>query len=192
MNEEKSIEGTSTIIWCKLRAKVFMYDHNTKNSMQFAYNIPYIMREWAKILRNSSQYEKKNHLWIIQYVQCTCSFLFLQYFFLRSDSFLLRHIKNLWNSFSIHYKKTGHHTSILGHWKSQCTELTITFHYYVILWNYQIRPCLFFYGPSLNLIRRQTPTLTSKKLDWVLLLSISWCSIIIFVYPFHFHFRTTI
>ena len=59
MNEEKSIEGTSTIIWCKLRAKVFMYDHNTKNSMQFAYNIPYIMREWAKILRNSSQYEKK-------------------------------------------------------------------------------------------------------------------------------------
>ena len=59
MNEEKSIEGTSTIIWCKLRAKVFMYDHNTKNSMQFACNIPYIMREWAKILRNSSQYEKK-------------------------------------------------------------------------------------------------------------------------------------
>ena len=59
MNEEKSIEGTSTIIWCKLRAKVFMYDHNTKNSMQFAYNIPYIMREWAKILRNSSQYKKK-------------------------------------------------------------------------------------------------------------------------------------
>ena len=38
-------------------------------------------------------------------------------------------------------------------------EPTITFHYYVILWNYQIRPCLFFYGPSLNLIRRQTPTL---------------------------------
>lgn len=105
MNEEKSIEGTSTIIWCKLRAKVFMYDHNTKNSMQFAYNIPYIMREWAKILRNSSQYEKKIHLWIIQYVQCTCSFLFLQYFFLRSDSFLLRHVKNLWNSFLIHYKK---------------------------------------------------------------------------------------
>ena len=90
----------------------------------------------------------------------TRSFLSLQYFFLHSDSFLLRHIKNLWNSFLIHYKKKpGKHTSFLGHWKSQCMEPTITFHYYVILWNYQIRPCLFFYGPSLNLIRRQTPTL---------------------------------
>ena len=107
MNEEKSIEGTSTIIWCKLRAKVFMYDHNTKNSMQFAYNIPYIMREWAKILRNSSQYKKKFicESYNMYNVHHTCSFLFLQYFFLRSDSFLLRHIKNLWNSFLIHYKK---------------------------------------------------------------------------------------
>ena len=89
----------------------------------------------------------------------TWSFLSLQYFFLHPDLFLLRHVKILWNSFLIHYKKTGNHTSFLGHWKSQCMEPTITFHYYVILWNYQIRPCLFFYGPSLNLIRRQTPTL---------------------------------
>ena len=79
-------EGTSTIIWCKLRAKVFMYDHNTKNSMQFAYNIPYIMREWAKILRNSSRYEKKksfeNHTIHVHVPFCLCNtFFFIQIHF---------------------------------------------------------------------------------------------------------------
>ena len=192
MNEEKSIEGTSTIIWCKLRAKVFMYDHNTKNSMQFAYNIPYIMREWAKILRNSSQYEKKIICESYNMYNVHVPFCFFNTFFFVQIHFSCAILKICGIHFQFTTKKTGHHTSFLGHWKSQCTELTITFHYYVILWNYQIRPCLFFYGPSLNLIRRQTPTLTSKKLDWVLLLSISWSSIIIFVYPFHFQLRMTI
>ena len=87
MNEEKSIEGTSTIIWCKLRAKVFMYDHNTKNSMQFAYNIPYIMREWAKILRNSSQYEKKKSS--VNHTICTMyMFLFVSSILFSSFRFI--------------------------------------------------------------------------------------------------------
>ena len=49
MNEEKSIEGTRRKLLSFDAAAAepkYMYDHhNTKNSMQFAYNNPYIMSE---------------------------------------------------------------------------------------------------------------------------------------------------